>query len=93
LESYLEAFQKFVALIPEDGLIVANAADEHVVRVVDEHARAQVAWFALEGEDTHGKRRTGWPRRPVREQGTRFDCTRRRGLRALSRSPLRAGTT
>ncbi|HEX3852101.1 MAG TPA: Mur ligase family protein, partial [Polyangiaceae bacterium] len=55
LDSYLEAFRKFVALVPEEGLVVANAADEHVVRVVDEHARAQVAWFALEGEDTHGK--------------------------------------
>ena len=74
LDSYLEAFQKFVALIPEDGLIVANAADEHVVRVVDEHARAQVAWFALEGEDTHGKP-PHWLAAPAQydEQGTRFD--------------------
>src|SRR4249920_3846724 len=55
LESYLETFREFVALVPEGGLIVANAADAEVVKVVDAHARAQVAWFALEGEDTHGK--------------------------------------
>jgi UDP-N-acetylmuramate: L-alanyl-gamma-D-glutamyl-meso-diaminopimelate ligase len=40
--------------VPEHGLIVANAADELVVRVVREHARAEVAWFALAGEETHG---------------------------------------
>ena len=32
--SYLDAFERFVALVPEHGLIVANAADEHVARVV-----------------------------------------------------------
>jgi UDP-N-acetylmuramate: L-alanyl-gamma-D-glutamyl-meso-diaminopimelate ligase len=74
LESYLEAFQKFVALVPEQGLIVANAADPHVVRVVDAHARAEVAWFALEGEDTHGKP-PHWLAAPstADEAGTRFD--------------------
>ncbi len=74
LESYLEAFQKFVALVPEGGLIVANAADEHVVRVVDAHARAEIAWFALEGEDTHGKP-PHWLAAPSTsdEAGTRFD--------------------
>jgi len=74
LESYLEAFQKFVALVPEEGLIVANAADEHVVRVVDAHARAEIAWFALEGEDTHGKP-PHWLAAPSTsdEAGTRFD--------------------
>jgi len=72
--SYLAAFRKFVALLPEDGLIVANAADPEVVKVVDEHARAQVAWFALEGEDTHGKP-PHWLAAPAQmdEAGTRFD--------------------
>ncbi|HEY2408223.1 MAG TPA: Mur ligase family protein [Polyangiaceae bacterium] len=55
LDGYLDAFRRFVALIPEHGLVVANAADADVVRVVDEHARCQVAWYALEGEVTHGK--------------------------------------
>jgi UDP-N-acetylmuramate: L-alanyl-gamma-D-glutamyl-meso-diaminopimelate ligase len=52
--SYLAAFERFVALVPEHGLIVANAADEHVVRVVERHARSEVAWFALADEPTHG---------------------------------------
>ncbi|MEI9950418.1 MAG: Mur ligase family protein [Pseudomonadota bacterium] len=74
LDSYLDAFRKFVALVPEDGLIVANAADQEVVKVVDGHARAQVAWFALEGEDTHGKP-PHWLAAPAQtdEAGTRFD--------------------
>jgi len=74
LQSYLSAFQKFVALVPEAGLIVANAADPEVVKVVDAHARAQVAWFALEGEDTHGKP-PHWLAAPAQmdEAGTRFD--------------------
>jgi len=74
LESYLDAFRKFVALVPENGLIVANAADAEVVRVVEAHARAEVAWFALEGEDTHGKP-PHWLAAPaqVDHTGTTFD--------------------
>lgn len=74
LESYLDAFRKFVALVPENGLIVANAADAEVVRVVDEHARAEVAWFALEGENTHGKP-PHWLAAPAQydHTGTTFD--------------------
>lgn len=52
-EGYFEAFQRFVALVPEHGLIVANAADANVRRAV-EGARAPVAYYALEGEDTGG---------------------------------------
>ncbi|HEX6764479.1 MAG TPA: Mur ligase family protein, partial [Polyangiaceae bacterium] len=54
LESYLEAFRRFVALVPEHGLIVANGADPLVVEIVGAAARAPVSWFALEGEATHG---------------------------------------
>jgi UDP-N-acetylmuramate: L-alanyl-gamma-D-glutamyl-meso-diaminopimelate ligase len=74
LESYLEAFRKLVALVPDSGLIVANAADAHVVAVVEAHARAEVAWFALEGEDTHGKP-PHWLAAPAQmnESGTTFD--------------------
>jgi UDP-N-acetylmuramate: L-alanyl-gamma-D-glutamyl-meso-diaminopimelate ligase len=53
LESYLAAFRKFVERVPEDGLIVANAADPQVVDVVGA-ARAPVAWYALEGQATSG---------------------------------------
>ena len=74
LESYLDAFRKFVALVPEDGLIVANANDEHVVRIVDGHARATVSWFALEGDDMHGKP-PHWLAAPAQldHSGTTFD--------------------
>jgi UDP-N-acetylmuramate: L-alanyl-gamma-D-glutamyl-meso-diaminopimelate ligase len=54
LASYLEAFERFVALVPPHGLIVANASDANVVRIVEQHARAEVAWFALSDEPTHG---------------------------------------
>lgn len=49
---YERAFAAFVAALPEHGLIVANAASPKVVEVVQRHARAEVAWYALEGEPT-----------------------------------------
>jgi UDP-N-acetylmuramate: L-alanyl-gamma-D-glutamyl-meso-diaminopimelate ligase len=54
LDSYLDAFRRFVELVPEHGLIVANGGDSRVVDLVGRAARAPVAWFALEGEATHG---------------------------------------
>ncbi len=55
LEQYLDAFRRFVAGVPASGLILANCADPEVVRIVDESARAEVAWYALGDEPTHGK--------------------------------------
>jgi UDP-N-acetylmuramate: L-alanyl-gamma-D-glutamyl-meso-diaminopimelate ligase len=52
--SYFDAFRRFVALVPPEGLIVANAADRATVEIVGAHARAEIAWFALSDEDTHG---------------------------------------
>ncbi len=52
--SYLAAFRGFLERVPETGLVVAAAADAKVVDVVSASARAPVAWFALEGDDTHG---------------------------------------
>ena len=49
-ESYVAAFERFVAGVPESGLIVANATDATVVKVVRERAQAGVAWYALQGE-------------------------------------------
>ncbi len=73
-DSYLDAFKKFVALVPEDGLIVANAADRWVVEIVESSAKAEVSWFALAGEDTHGKP-PHWLAAPVElgAQETTFD--------------------
>jgi UDP-N-acetylmuramate: L-alanyl-gamma-D-glutamyl-meso-diaminopimelate ligase len=53
-ESYLAAFEAFVRLVPEHGLIVANGADPEVVRVVQANTRAEVAWFALADETMAG---------------------------------------
>lgn len=74
LESYLDAFRKFVAGIPESGLVVAAASDPLVVQVVNASARAPVAWYALEGEDTHGMA-PHWLAAPAeqRAEGTTFD--------------------
>jgi UDP-N-acetylmuramate: L-alanyl-gamma-D-glutamyl-meso-diaminopimelate ligase len=47
---YVNAFRRFVASLPESGLLVANAADPVVVELVREHCRAEIAWFALEGD-------------------------------------------
>ncbi|AUX47448.1 UDP-N-acetylmuramate:L-alanyl-gamma-D-glutamyl- meso-diaminopimelate ligase [Sorangium cellulosum] len=52
--AYEAAFRGFVERIPETGLVVAAAHDPRVVDVVSRSARAEVAWFALEGDDTHG---------------------------------------
>jgi len=53
--SYLSAFRGFVERIPAEGLVIAAAHDRRVVEVVEAAARAPIAWFALEGDDTHGK--------------------------------------
>jgi UDP-N-acetylmuramate: L-alanyl-gamma-D-glutamyl-meso-diaminopimelate ligase len=54
LDSYLWPFKELVSRLPERGLVVANAADEHVVRIVREHAKVPVYWYALEGQETFG---------------------------------------
>jgi UDP-N-acetylmuramate: L-alanyl-gamma-D-glutamyl-meso-diaminopimelate ligase len=71
---YLEAFRRFVAGVPEHGLIVANAADETVVSVVQAAARAPISWYALAGQDTHGAA-PHWLAAPAAVEGgvTTFD--------------------
>ena len=54
LDSYLEAFRRFVAGMPESGLVIANCSDPLVVDVVNACARAEIAWYALEGAPKHG---------------------------------------
>jgi len=69
----MAAFRGFVERVPASGLIVAAASDRRVVEVVKE-ARAEVAWFALEGEETHGMP-PHWLAAPVAagEEGQTFD--------------------
>jgi UDP-N-acetylmuramate: L-alanyl-gamma-D-glutamyl-meso-diaminopimelate ligase len=49
-EAYLDAFLRFIATVPAQGLIVANAADPVVVRLVRDAAHAPVVWYALSDE-------------------------------------------
>ncbi len=76
LDSYLEAFEKLLARLPDNGLVIANAADPLVRRVVDKALGedARVAWYALEGEDTADKP-PHWLAAPANlsEAGTTFD--------------------
>jgi UDP-N-acetylmuramate: L-alanyl-gamma-D-glutamyl-meso-diaminopimelate ligase len=77
LDGYLDAFKKLLQKLPPNGLVIANAADALVRRVVDESLgedTANVAWFALEGEDTGGKP-PHWLAAPATfaEAGTTFD--------------------
>ncbi len=71
---YLDAFAQFIASIPETGLLVARAADPNVVELVKRHARAAVAWYALQDEPTHGQS-PHWLAAPLpaNAEGTSFD--------------------
>lgn len=72
-EAYLAAFRGFVERVPDGGLIVANAADPKVVEVC-RGAKAEIAWYALQGQDTHGMP-PHWLAAPagVDEKGQSFD--------------------
>ena len=50
--SYESAFAEFVRAVPEGGLIVCDAHDARARAVVQEHARARIAFYALDGDDT-----------------------------------------
>jgi UDP-N-acetylmuramate: L-alanyl-gamma-D-glutamyl-meso-diaminopimelate ligase len=52
--SYEAAFRSLLRALPEGGLAVCDARDSRVRALVDEEARARVAWFALEHDDTAG---------------------------------------
>lgn len=52
-EDYLEAFSNFCASLPETGLLIAYAGDAKVVEV-SKQASCEVAYYALQGENTHG---------------------------------------
>jgi UDP-N-acetylmuramate: L-alanyl-gamma-D-glutamyl-meso-diaminopimelate ligase len=73
-EDYVAAFERFVEGIGTDGLIVANAADPVVRRLVRERARAEVTWYALSGADT-ADISPEWLAAPADSgpTGTRFD--------------------
>ncbi|WP_394825174.1 UDP-N-acetylmuramate--L-alanine ligase [Pendulispora albinea] len=50
--SYVAQFAKLAAKVPEAGLIVCDASQHLAVRTLQEHARARLVFYALEGDDT-----------------------------------------
>jgi UDP-N-acetylmuramate: L-alanyl-gamma-D-glutamyl-meso-diaminopimelate ligase len=70
---YQDAFRRFIELVPETGLIVANAGDATVVELLRQHAKARVSFFAIEGEPLHTA--PHWLAAPagVDAKGTSFD--------------------
>jgi UDP-N-acetylmuramate: L-alanyl-gamma-D-glutamyl-meso-diaminopimelate ligase len=52
LAAYEAAFRAFVRAVPERGLVVCDAHDARARAIVSEEARARVAWYALEHDDT-----------------------------------------
>ncbi len=51
-KSYDDAFRELVRAVPAGGLLVCDAHDASVRRVVAPEAKARIAWYALEGDDT-----------------------------------------
>lgn len=52
-ESYEDAFARFVSQLPRNGLLLAYAGDEAVVRLAKK-APCEVAYYAVQGDDTNG---------------------------------------
>ena len=67
MPSYRAAFEGFVERLPENGLLVANAADPEI-RAVAAKARCRVSYYALDGEDT-GEVTPEWLAAPAPVQG------------------------
>ncbi|HEX3772213.1 MAG TPA: Mur ligase family protein, partial [Polyangiaceae bacterium] len=73
--AYEAAFAAFVARVPEGGLIVCDARDPRARAIVTRHARARVAFYALERDDT-GDVTAGWtaaPAAPLEGAAQAFD--------------------
>ena len=51
-QSYLAAFADLARAVPEGGLIVVDASQKLASKVMQEHARARIAFYALDGDDT-----------------------------------------
>jgi UDP-N-acetylmuramate: L-alanyl-gamma-D-glutamyl-meso-diaminopimelate ligase len=73
--SYEAAFRAFVRAIPEGGLVVCDAHDPRLRAIVSDEARARVAWYALERDDTGDVTPTwlGAPAAPLPEGAQTFD--------------------
>ena len=52
VEAYEAAFRTFVRAVPAAGLIACDARDARARAIVREEAKARIAFYALEGDDT-----------------------------------------
>ncbi len=86
--SYIAAFERFVGLIPPEGVLAAWAGDPTIDRVCA-RARCRTIFFAVEGEAC-GKTVPQWVARDVTDDGSTCDFTLMRGARSAGRvsSPL-----
>jgi UDP-N-acetylmuramate: L-alanyl-gamma-D-glutamyl-meso-diaminopimelate ligase len=48
--SYRDAFARFVALLPTEGVLLANANSVAVRQVVTQHARCRVSWYQADND-------------------------------------------
>jgi UDP-N-acetylmuramate: L-alanyl-gamma-D-glutamyl-meso-diaminopimelate ligase len=51
-ESYDRAFERFIAAIPEKGLLACDASEARVREIASKQAKSRIAYYALEGDDT-----------------------------------------
>ncbi|MEO7112629.1 MAG: Mur ligase family protein [Polyangiaceae bacterium] len=51
-ESYDRAFERFIATIPEKGLLVCDASDARVREIALKQAKSRIAYYALQGDGT-----------------------------------------
>ncbi len=73
--SYEAAFRAFVRAVPAGGLLVGDARDARVRSIVAAEARAPIAWYALERDDT-GDVTPTWtaaPASPLADGSQSFD--------------------
>lgn len=54
MQAYRAAFVKFAKLVPEEGLLLANAADAEVCQVVGQ-AKCRVRYFATDSDQVSGR--------------------------------------
>ena len=52
VESYEDAFHRFVKEVPEGGLVVCDAHDARARHIVKESSLARTSFYALDGDDT-----------------------------------------
>ena len=52
VEVYEAQFEELTAMVPGDGVIVCDARDARVRRIVSQHAEAKTVFYGLQGDDT-----------------------------------------